>query len=155
MPNIKCFLLFIFFFFFLLFVSLILIIILFQTSSILLLLFHASLVIMLKLCSFHNWETTMYNVMYLQIVTLASVSSSLLWTKSLFLFVLVRHCHSLLWVESVDSASAILICCIMMICACAFLLFWHNAQVFMACNYSHIMLSIIDLSLCSQFARGC
>jgi len=35
----------------------------------------------------------------------------------------------------------------MMTCTYALLLFWHNAQMLLACNYSHILLSIIDSSL--------
>ena len=39
----------------------------------------------------------------------------------------------------------------MAICTCALLLFQHNAQMLLACNYSHIMLNIIDSSL-GQFS---
>ena len=38
------------------------------------------------------------------------------------------------------------ICCHVKICPCTLLLFQHNAQMLLACNYSHIMLSIIDSS---------
>ena len=144
MLDIKCFLLFFFFFFF---VSLILIIILFQTSSMLLLLFHASLVIML-ISQLRNH----YVQCHVHTNCDTGIRLFILVVDKVTILVLVRHCHSLLWVESVDSA--ILICCIMMICACALLLFWHNAQVLLVCNYSHNMLSIIDSSLHvrSQFA---
>ena len=58
------------------------IIILFWNTSIVLHYSNASLVNMLRFCSFHNWENTfkplaMYNVMYIQIVTLASISPAL------------------------------------------------------------------------------
>jgi len=58
------------------------IIILFWNTSIVLYYSNASLANMPKFCSFHNWENTfkplaMYNVMYIQIVTLASISPAL------------------------------------------------------------------------------
>ena len=147
------------------------IVILFHNCSSLLLLFHASVAITLRLCSFYtlriHLETTMYNAVYMQIVTLASISGGRLFIlivvaggQNATVLMLVAHFFelnqlspragcSLLWVESVDSA--ILSCCHVVVCACALLLFRHNAQTLLVCNCSHIMLCILDSSLPTTF----
>ena len=121
-------------------------IILFQNSSMLVYCyyFHAILgygliISQLRKCL----ETTMYNVMYMKIVTLVSVSpgsSSLLPSLVLVTVLLV----SLSWVSWLHHHVTF--------CGCALLLFRHNAHMLLACNnFSHIIiLTIIDSSLASH-----
>jgi len=61
---------------------------------------------------------------------------------------------AVLWVESWSVDSAILICCHVTNCTCALLLSQHNAQILLACNDFHIMLSIIDSSLLTPSYYG-
>ena len=106
---------------------------------------YSSLVNMLKLCSFHNWENTSNlkrdkhptGVRLSPLFILAAVTID----QNVTVVMLVRF-DSLLWAWSTK-----FIYCHMMICACTLLLFRHNAQILLACNYSHIMLSVINTSL--------
>ena len=96
---------------------------------------------LLLLCSFHNWENTSK-----PLCTRSCTIKLLQWHPFLPAFHPCCHhrwsechcphgfTHCCLVVESVDKG--ILIYCHVMICACAFLLFWHNAHILLACKIS-------------------
>ena len=82
--------------------------------------------------------------MYKQIVTLASISQlfNLAITDGQIVII-----PKLVAVLLTSELSLTLICCHVTMCACTLLLFRHNALMLLACNFSHIMLCIIDSSL--------
>ena len=109
--------------------------------------FQTSLAIMLILCSFHNWENTsnlkreeLPSNWHLSLTTLHHRCCHW-WSE--------RYCPDAGCRFSKFSQLTLpnLFAAMWQICPCILPLFRHNAQMLLACNYSYIMLSIIDSSL--------